>query len=111
MVSGLFDPSTAEANPPLQSYFGKDASVYDARSALPGMVASRLPMLFAYAELDPSDFHRQASQVNAALCEAKRCAPVLLLQGHSHMSEVYAINTADHGRPGARGEPELLEGR
>ena len=95
MVSGLFDPSTAEANPPLQSYFGRDPSVYEARSALPGMAASRLPMLFAYAELDPSDFHRQSSQANTALCEAKRCAPVLLLQGHSHMSEVYAINTPD----------------
>lgn len=96
MVSGLFDPSTAEANPPLQSYFGRDPSVYEARSALPGMVALGLPMLFAYAELDPSDFHRQASQANAALCEARRCAPFLLLQGHSHMSEVYSINTADH---------------
>jgi triacylglycerol lipase len=96
MVSGLFDPSTAEANPPLQSYFGSDASLYEGRSALPGMAASRLPMLLAYAELDPSDFHRQASQANSALCEARRCAPALLLQGHSHMSEVYSINTADH---------------
>ena len=95
MVSGLFDPSTAEVNPPLQSYFGTDPSLYEARSALAGMARSRLPMLFAYAELDPSDFHRQASQANAALCEARRCAPMLLLQGHSHMSEVYAINTAD----------------
>lgn len=96
MVSGLFDPSTAEVNPPLQSYFGSDASVYESRSALPGMAASKLPMLFAYAELDPSDFHRQAGQVRSALCEARRCAPLLLLMGHSHMSEVYAINTADH---------------
>jgi len=29
------------------------------------------------------------------LCEAGRCAPFLQLRGHSHMSEVYAINTAD----------------
>jgi triacylglycerol lipase len=96
MVSGLFDPATAEANPPLQAYFGTDPSVYAARSALPGMAASKLPMLFAYAELDPPDFHRQAGQVRTALCEAKRCSPLLLLMGNSHMSEVYAINTADH---------------
>ncbi|NML42227.1 alpha/beta hydrolase [Ramlibacter sp. G-1-2-2] len=96
MVSGLFDPSTAEVNPPLQSYFGKDPSKYEAQSALPGMSASKLPMLFAYAELDPSDFHRQAGQVRSALCEAKRCSPLLLLLGHSHMSEIYSINTADH---------------
>jgi triacylglycerol lipase len=95
MVSGLYDPSTAEVNPPLQAYFGRDAGVYAARNALPGMVASRLPMLVAYAELDPSDFHRQAEQANVALCEAKRCPMFLQLAGHSHMSEVYAINTAD----------------
>jgi acetyl esterase/lipase len=95
LVSGLFDPSSAEANPPLQAYFGRDASVYAARSALPGMAASRLPMLLAYAELDPSDFHRQAEQARATLCEAGRCPPFLQLRGHSHMSEVYAINTPD----------------
>jgi hypothetical protein len=95
LVSGLFDPSSAEANPPLQAYFGRDAAVYAARSALPGMAASRVPMLLAYAELDPSDFHRQADQAHSVLCEAKRCPPFLQLRGHSHMSEVYAINTAD----------------
>jgi hypothetical protein len=45
LVSGLFDPSSAEVNPPLQA--------------------------------------------------VKRCPPFLQLRGHSHMSEVYAINTAD----------------
>ena len=95
MVSGLFDHASAEVNPPLQAYFGREASVYAARSALPGMAASRLPMLLAYAELDPSDFHRQAGQARAVLCEAKRCPPLLQLRGHSHMSEVYAINTPD----------------
>jgi triacylglycerol lipase len=59
------------------------------------MAASRVPMLLAYAELDPSDFHRQAEQARAALCEARRCPAFVQLRGHSHMSEVYAINTAD----------------
>lgn len=96
IVSGLFDPSTAAVNPPLQAYFGQDPSLYEARSALPGLVASRVPLLLAHAELDPSDFHRQASQAHSVLCEAGRCPPSLLLQGHSHMSEVYAIGTRDH---------------
>lgn len=94
-VSGLFDPSSAQPNPPLQAYFGKDASLYARRSALPGMAASRLPMLVSYAELDPSDFHEQAEQAQAALCSAGHCGPLLQLRGHSHMSEVYAINTPD----------------
>jgi acetyl esterase/lipase len=95
LVSGLFDPASATPSAALESYFGHDASLYPRRSALPGMAASRLPMLVAYAELDPSDFHEQAEQAQAALCGAGRCGPLLQLRGHSHMSEVYAINTAD----------------
>lgn len=95
LVSGLFDPSTAESNPPLQAYFGKDRSVYAARSAVPGLVASRARIMMANAELDPTDFHAQAKQLHAALCAAGPCRPLLELAGHSHMSEVYSINTPD----------------
>ncbi len=95
LLSGLFDPATAEANPPLQAYFGKDTTQYPARSAVPGLVASRVPLLIAYAELDPEDFHTQSGQLNTALCNAGRCQGLYKLSGHSHMSEVYSINTAD----------------
>jgi triacylglycerol lipase len=95
MLSGTFDPSTVDATPGMQAYFGTDPSVYPRRSALPGMAATRLPLMVAYAELDPSNFHEQAEQAQAALCAAGRCGPLLQLRGHSHMSEVYAINTAD----------------
>jgi acetyl esterase/lipase len=95
LLSAIFDPSTAEANPPLQAYFGRDPSVYARRSALPGMAKSRVPVLLAFAELDPSDFHLQAEQARGAMCRGENCPPLLQLQGHSHMSEVYAINTPD----------------
>lgn len=95
LLSGIFDPSTAQAGPPLQAYFGRDPAVYAQRSALPGMASGRVPVLLAYAELDPPDFHRQSQQAHAALCQASRCPPLLQLLGHSHMSEVYAINTPD----------------
>ena len=96
MVSGLFDTTTAEANRPLQAYFGSDPSRYAERSALPGLRDAALPMLFAYAELDPQDFQQQAEQLRAALCDVGRCRPVLKLLGQNHMSEIYSINTADH---------------
>jgi triacylglycerol lipase len=95
LLSGLFDPATAEANPPLQAYFGKDMAQYAARSAIPGLVASRVPLLIAYAELDPQDFHTQSAQLHTALCNAGRCQGLYKLMGHSHMSEVYSINSAD----------------
>lgn len=103
MVSGLFDTTTADRNPPLQAYFGADVSRYAERSALPGLRESNLPMLFAYAELDPSDFQRQASQLRDALCAVGRCRPMLKLMGHNHMSEIYSINTADRALTDAMG--------
>lgn len=95
LVSGLFDPGAGASSAALQSYFGRDPTLYAQRSALPGMARSDVPMLLAYAELDPPDFQRAAEQARAVLCEAGKCPPLLQLQGHSHMSEVYSINTAD----------------
>ena len=95
LLSGLFDPVTAESNPPLQAYFGKDAAQYPARSAVPGLVAANVPLLLAYAELDPQDFHTQSEQLNAALCKVGQCPGLYKLIGHSHMSEIYSINSAD----------------
>jgi hypothetical protein len=104
MVSGLFDTTTAEAGAPLRSYFGTDSALYAERSALPGLVASQVPMLLAYAELDPCDFQMQSEQAQAALRGAGRPSRLLKLLGHSHMSEVYAINTDDQALSGAVAE-------
>lgn len=101
MVSGLFDTTTAEAGAPLQSYFGSDSALYAERSALPGLVASKVPMLLAYAELDPPDFHAQGEQAHAALRGAGQPSRLLKLLGHGHMSEVYSINTDDQALSGA----------
>ena len=95
MSSGLYDTTSAEHNLALQSYFGSDRSLYAVRSALPGLVASRVPLLIAYAQLDPPDFHAQSEQAHGALLAAGRKTTLLKLMGHSHMSEVYAINTPD----------------
>jgi triacylglycerol lipase len=95
LVSGLYDFTTASPSPGGKAYLGADASKYAERSPLAGLVATPIPLMVAYAELDPPPFHRQAKQLNDALCRAGRCPRSLLLAKHSHMSEVYAINTAD----------------
>lgn len=64
-------------------------------SAVPGLVAAKVPLLLVYAELDPPDFHTQSEQLNAALCKAGQCPGLYKLMGHSHMSEIYSINSAD----------------
>jgi triacylglycerol lipase len=96
MLSGIFDPSTAKVNPPLQAYFGSDELLYPTRSAVSGLIATDVPMLLAFAELDPPDFHAQSQQLNAALCQAGKSLPMYQMMGHSHMSEIYSINTTDN---------------
>ena len=43
----------------------------------------------------PPDFHAQSEQLHAALCKAGQCSGLYKLMGHSHMSEIYSINSAD----------------
>ena len=51
--------------------------------------------MVVYGELDPPYFVEQAKLMGATLCKVNRCSSLLRLPKHSHMSEVYAINTPD----------------
>jgi triacylglycerol lipase len=95
LLSGLFDPCTAQVNPPLQAYFGTDKTVYAARSALPGLLANRVPLLVAYAQLDPPDFCKQATLLGEAFQQAGVPQRIYQLMAHSHMSALFSINTPD----------------
>jgi acetyl esterase/lipase len=95
VVSGLFAVPPGVTNTPLNAYFGNDGSRHAAQSALPGLAATRVPLLFAFAELDPPEFPVQAKLLQDAMCAAQRCPRIHWLRGQSHMSEVYSINTAD----------------
>jgi acetyl esterase/lipase len=94
-VSGLYDLTTFKDIADVTAYYGKDASQYAERSLLPGLLKSPTPLLVAYSELDPSAFDQQANQLRDALCKADRCPRFVFLPKHSHMSEVYSINTSD----------------
>jgi acetyl esterase/lipase len=95
LVSGLYDLTSMTPGRPEKAYFGEDASKYGERSALAGLLKTPIPLMTAYAELDPDFFQQQAKQLKDALCKASRCPRFVALDKHSHMSEVYAVNTAD----------------
>jgi len=96
MVSGLYDLTADTLGGPEKSYFGTDASRYAERSSLRGLVATPVPFMIVTAELDPNVMNRQFELMKNARCKsAKGCARAFLLPQHSHMSEVYSINTAD----------------
>ena len=96
MVSGIYDltgPPPGEAE---IAYFGSDPARYAERSSLKGLVESKLPLFISAAELDPPRFVEQFEKLQHATCEGPNgCAKGFMLPQHSHMSEVYAINTAD----------------
>jgi triacylglycerol lipase len=53
--------------------------------------------MIAIAELDPPPFHQQFDLLSEAACKAANgCLHAFKLPQHSHMSEVYSINTADN---------------
>ncbi|MEJ0039766.1 MAG: nuclear transport factor 2 family protein [Gammaproteobacteria bacterium] len=83
-----------------KAYYGEDVSKYKERSSLDGIVKSKVPLLIADAELDPDTFKPESERLAAALAKAGKPATRVKLAGHSHISELYAVNTADDSLSG-----------
>jgi acetyl esterase/lipase len=94
-VSGIFDLNATPAGDPEKAYFGADPARYAERSSLKGLLAAKIPLMMVTAELDPPNFGRQFDLLKEATRKAPSgCIRALLLPQHSHMSEMYAVNTA-----------------
>lgn len=95
MLSGIYDVTTAARNQLrhlLQAYFGRDESLYPARSALPGLVGSSLPMLFSVAELDLPESHQQAWTIVDQLFRRDGLLPPFVwTPGHTHVSDILSL--------------------
>jgi acetyl esterase/lipase len=96
MVSAIYDLTAAPLTEPEQAYFGSDASRYADESSLAGLLKTNIPLMAVSSELDLSGFVKQLDLFKDATCKRPSgCARALMLPQHSHMSEVYSINTAD----------------
>ncbi|MEV7731713.1 alpha/beta hydrolase [Streptomyces sp. NPDC088921] len=96
LLSGIYDPPTAERNFPLTVYYGEDASMYAEQSAVSGLVRSQVPMLVGVAELDLPDFHRQAlGLLDAMLAAHGVIPPFVTVPGHTHLSEILVLGLDD----------------
>jgi triacylglycerol lipase len=104
LVSGLYDFSRLAPGPPEKAYFGDDEAKRNEGSTIALLPETKVRLLVVYGELDPPHFAEQAKLLGAALCRINRCASLLRLHKHSHMSEVYAINTPDR----SLGDPILV---
>jgi triacylglycerol lipase len=76
-------------------YYGDDVAKYPQRSSLPGLVKSTTPMLVTDAELDPDMFQVESNKLADARAAAGKPVQRVHLKGHSHISETYAVGTAD----------------
>ena len=83
-----------------KSYYGEDVSKYKERSSLPGIVKSKVPLLVADAELDPETFKPESDRLAEARDKAGRPVTRVKLEGHSHLSELYAVNSGDESLAG-----------
>jgi acetyl esterase/lipase len=95
MASGIYDLTETPGDPE-RAYFGEDPSRYAGQSSLPGLLRTNIALMAVTAELDPPVFVKQFELLKEAACKRPGgCAHTILLPQHSHMSEMYSINTAD----------------
>lgn len=90
LLSGVYSGSAT-----WKSYYGEDQAKWPSMSPLPQLAKLRLPLLVANAELDPPDFHPDTNDLIAGRKAAGTPTTVVQLPNHSHISETYAIGTAD----------------
>ena len=95
MVSGIYDLTAGGRGDPERAYFGADAGRYAEQSSLQGLLTAKIPLMITAAELDPDPFTQQLDLLKGACRKSEGCPRAFMLPQHSHMSEVYAINTAD----------------
>lgn len=95
LTSGIYDKSGGTPDSPWAAYYGTDASRYPELSSLPGLIGTPVPLLVTWAELDRADFIADAEKLVRARERVGRPVSALRLADHSHVSEIYAVGTAD----------------
>jgi acetyl esterase/lipase len=96
LSSGGYDFTEGDQSEGRIAYFGNDPALLAQRSSVAGLIKTKLPFMISSAELDPPPIAAQSALLKDALCKSEHgCVRSIVLPKHSHMSESYAINTAD----------------
>jgi predicted esterase len=94
LLSGFYlipDEGRAELE---RAYYGDAPS--QTISTLPGLLAARIPLIFAVAERDPEFSHHQIARLTVAWMEAHGAVPqVVWSEGHNHISQIGSIGVDD----------------
>jgi acetyl esterase/lipase len=91
-----YDLTKDEPSEGRTAYFGSDPKLLAERSAVAGLIKTKIPFMVSSAELDPPPIAGQFFLLKDALCQSEHgCVRSIVLPKHSHMSESYSINTPD----------------
>jgi acetyl esterase/lipase len=103
LVSGIYRPGP-DASAPERSYFGADASKYDERSALPGILNVETPLLLAWSAADAPRLIAQGEKLKQLLCNASaHCPHTTVLKERESLASVFASDASG----GSLAEPTL----
>jgi triacylglycerol lipase len=81
---------------PAHAYYGNDLSLQSADSAIDRLWRSTVPLFLADAEFDLPGMQAFAAAAHERLCETpERCAELVELKDHNHLTEGMAVGTAD----------------
>jgi acetyl esterase/lipase len=103
LVSGIYRPGP-DASAPERSYFGADASKYDERSALPGILNIETPLLLAWSAADAPRLIAQGEKLKQLLCNAAaHCPHTTVLKERENLASLFAPDASG----GSLAEPTL----
>jgi acetyl esterase/lipase len=74
LVSGIYT-SSGDGGDSERAYFGTDASKYDERSALPGLLSVQLPLMLAWSATDPPRLVTEGEALRQLLCNSVAHCP------------------------------------
>jgi acetyl esterase/lipase len=104
LVSGIYRPGS-DAGEDEKSYFGTDASKYDERSALPGLLKVELPIVLAWSAQDTPRLVTQGEKLKALLCGAEHCPRTEILgKRESSLASAFGL---DDGADANLADPTL----
>jgi len=103
LVSGIYRAG-ADASAAEKSYFGGDASQYEARSAYPGILNIATPLLLAWSAADPPRLVGEGEKLKEMLCNsATHCPHISVLKDRANLASVFGLDPPG----GGLGEPTL----
>jgi acetyl esterase/lipase len=103
LVSGIYHLG-ADATATEKAYFGADASKYNERSALPGLLKSETPLLVAWSAVDPPSLVAQGEKLKQLLCNSiAHCPHISVIKHRDTPSSVFGLDGSD----GSLAEPIL----